>query len=84
MEEGKGRFNIIGIAWTEDRYGWASAFRLRSMVRHFHPDVKVVHANPDLESDFKPLVEVPAKFIFDKTASLSMGIAPAPLCTPVV
>ncbi len=56
VEESKGRLNITGIAWTENRYGWASASRLRSMVRHFHPDVKVVHANPDLESDFKPLV----------------------------
>jgi len=65
--------NIIGVAWTEGRYGNASDSRLNSMVRQFHPDIKVVHANKDLESDFLPLVYVPANFIFNSKGERVYG-----------
>ena len=62
---GAGELNVVAIAWTEGRYGFASPARLRSFIRDFHPSIRVVHANPRVEKDFAPLVYVPANFAFD-------------------
>ena len=70
---GAGELNVVAIAWTEGRYGFASPARLRSFIRDFHPSIRVVHANPRVEKDFAPLVYVPANFAFDGKGRLRLG-----------
>lgn len=62
---GTEKLNVIAISWTEGRYGSASEGRLRSMVRDFHPAIKVIRATDEIERAFSPLVYVPANFVFD-------------------
>jgi hypothetical protein len=70
---GDKELNVIAIAWTEDRYGFASPARLRSFIRSFHKSIRVVHASPRVEKDFAPLVYVPANFAFDGQGRLRLG-----------
>jgi hypothetical protein len=70
---GTDKLNVIAIAWTEGRYGFASPARLRSFIRNFHPSIRVVHASPRVEKDFSPLVYVPANFAFDGKGRLRLG-----------
>ena len=70
---GTERVNVVAVSWTEGRYGDASPGRLRSMVRTFHPSIRVISASPKVEKDFSPLVYVPASFIFDKSGKLVHG-----------
>lgn len=70
---GMKRLNVVAISWTEGRYGDASPSRLRSMVRSFHPAIRVIRASPKIEKDFAPLVYVPASFIFDRQGKVVYG-----------
>lgn len=71
--EGKGKLNVVAISWTEGRYGEPSETRLQRMVREFHPEIRVIRANAQIEKDFAPLVYVPANFIFDGKGDRAFG-----------
>jgi hypothetical protein len=70
---GSKKVNIIAVSWKEGRYGNSSPGRLRSMVRKFHPAIRVIRANAKIEKDFAPLVNVPMNFIFNKQGALVYG-----------
>jgi len=70
---GTEKVNVVAVSWTEGRYGDASPGRLRSMVRTFHPAIRVISASPKVEKDFSPLVYVPASFIFNKQGKVVHG-----------
>jgi hypothetical protein len=70
---GTEKVNVVAVSWTEGRYGDASPSRLRSMVRGFHPAIRVISAIPKVEKDFSPLVYVPASFIFDRQGKIVYG-----------
>jgi len=72
-EGGTKRVNVVAVSWTEGRYGDDSPSRLRSMVRNFHPAIRVVRASPKVEKDFSPLSYVPASFIFDRQGKVVYG-----------
>ena len=65
-ENGENSLNVIAIAWTEGRYGYASKGHLQRMVEKFHPANKDFRETPKIVDAFSPLVYVPATFIFDK------------------
>ena len=65
--------NIVAVAWTEGRYGYASEGRLQRMVEKFHPAIRVIRETPDVVEAFSPLVYVPANFVFDKTGKRLFG-----------
>ena len=73
---GTERVNVVAVSWTEGRYGDASPGRLRSMVRTFHPAIRVISASPKVEKDFSPLVYVPSSFIFDRQGKVVHGDGP--------
>ena len=64
---------VIAISWTEGRYGDASEARLRSMVREFHPAIRVIRATKEIEKTFSPLIYVPANFVFDRYGKRAFG-----------
>ncbi|MFP6712893.1 MAG: hypothetical protein VB913_14475 [Rhodospirillales bacterium] len=70
---GTNKINIVAVNWTEGRYGSTSDANLRSMVRTFHPAIRVIRASPKIEKDFSPPVYVPASFIFDKNGKVVHG-----------
>ena len=72
-EKGADSLNIVGVSWTEGRYGSPSEGRLQRMVQKFHPAIKVIRETPDIVEAFSPLVYVPANFIFDKTGKRLFG-----------
>ena len=72
-EKGEDSLNIVAVAWTEGRYGYASEGRLQRMVEKFHPAIRVIRETPDVVEAFSPLVYVPANFVFDKTGKRLFG-----------
>jgi hypothetical protein len=70
---GLDKLNVIAISWTEGRYGNASESRLRSMVREFHPAIRVIRATDEIDKTFSPLVYVPANFLFDGKGKRAFG-----------
>ncbi|MBG03460.1 MAG: hypothetical protein CMM59_05230 [Rhodospirillaceae bacterium] len=72
-EKGEDSLNIVSVAWTEGRYGYASEGRLQRMVEKFHPAIRVIRETPDVVEAFSPLVYVPANFVFDKTGKRLFG-----------
>jgi len=72
-EKGEDSLNIVAVAWTEGRYGYASEGRLQRMVEKFHPAIRVIRETPDVVKAFSPLVYVPANFVFDKTGKRLFG-----------
>ena len=59
-EKGEDSLNIVAVAWTEGRYGYASEGRLQRMVEKFHPAIRVIRETPNVVEAFSPLVYVPA------------------------
>ena len=72
-EKGEDSLNIVAVAWTEGRYGYASEGRLQRMVEKFHSAIRVIRETPDVVEAFSPLVYVPANFVFDKTGKRLFG-----------
>lgn len=72
-EKGEDSLNIVAVAWTEGRYGYASEGRLQRMVEKFHPAIRVIRETPDVVEAFSPLVYVPANFVLDKTGKRLFG-----------
>ena len=72
-EKGEDSLNIVAVAWTEGRYGYASEGRLQRMVEKFHSAIRVIRETPDVVEAFSPLVYVPANFVFDKTGNRLFG-----------
>jgi hypothetical protein len=71
--EGKGKLNVVAISWLEGQYGDPSEVRLQRRVREFHPDIRVIRANEQIQKDFAPLVFVPANFVFDGDGNRLFG-----------
>lgn len=71
--EGKGKLNVIAIAWTEGRYGHASEPRLKRFTRPFHPNIRVIRATDAIDKAFQPLVYVPANFFFNSKGNRGWG-----------
>lgn len=70
---GTKRVNIIAINWTEERYENSSLGRLNNMVRTFHPSIRVVRSNKQIEEYFSPLTNVPMSFIFNQQGKIIYG-----------
>jgi len=73
-ENGENSLNVVAVAWTEGRYGYASEGRLQRMVEKFHPAIKVIRETPKIVDAFSPLVYVPANFVFDKGGKRLFGV----------
>ena len=67
------KVNIIAINWKEERGGKASINRLNNLVRTFHPNIRVIRSNQEIETHFAPLTNVPMSFIFNKRGQLIYG-----------
>jgi hypothetical protein len=67
------KVSIIAINWGENRDGKAPLSRLNNLVRSFHPMIRVVRSNQEIETHFSPLTNVPMSFIFNKTGQIIYG-----------
>jgi hypothetical protein len=72
-EGGTKKVNIIAINWMENADSKFSLRRLNKLVRTFHPVIRVVRSNEEIETYFQPLTNVPMSFIFKKTGHLIYG-----------
>ncbi len=67
------KISIIAINWGENRDGKAPPGRLNNLVRSFHPIIRVIRSNQEIETHFSPLTNVPMSFIFNKTGQIIYG-----------
>ena len=67
------KLNIIAINWRENRYGATSKRRLNNMIKSFHPFIRVIKSNKDIEKHFYPLSAIPTSFIFNREGKLIYG-----------
>ena len=67
------QIKVIAINWTEDIGGKKNNDRLNSMVQNFHPLIRVIIANKNIEKYFSPLTRVPTSFIFNAEGNKIYG-----------
>ena len=67
------KVSIIAINWGENRDGRPTSGRLNNLVRSFHPMIRVVRSNQEIETHFSPLTNIPMSFIFNKTGQIIYG-----------
>ena len=67
------KVSIIAINWGENRDGKGPPSRLNNLVRSFHPIIRVVRSNQEIETHFAPLTNVPMSFIFSQTGQIIYG-----------
>ena len=70
---GTKKLNIIAINWMENLNSKVALRRLNKLVRTFHPVIRVVRSNEEIETYFEPLTNIPMSFIFKKTGHLIYG-----------
>ena len=70
---GTKKLNIIAINWMENLNSKVALRRLNKLVRTFHPVIRVVQSNEEIETYFEPLTNIPMSFIFKKTGHLIYG-----------
>ena len=66
------KLNIIAVNWMENADSKVVLRRLNKLIRTFHPVIRVVRSNEEIETYFQPLTNIPMSFIFKKT-----GMSPA-------
>ena len=67
------KLNIIAVNWMENVNSKVALRRLNKLVRTFHPVIRVVRSNEEIETYFQPLTNIPISFIFKETGHLIYG-----------
>ena len=70
---GTKKLNIIAVNWMENVNSKVALRRLNKLIRTFHPVIRVVRSNEEIETYFQPLTNIPMSFIFKKTGHLIYG-----------